>query len=329
MAGVNEVNLNPESRAALQAGQELRESDFASKLVGSMDLPATLSRAIEEEHELDKKGNRNEEEIEDEEKEEVLDEETESEGKTKDEDTEDEEEEDLVPRSKVQKRIDELTRQKVELERRLQKLEESGEKAKTKDSDSEKLANMSEDELKNLKRQVRIAQVKNASDESKLAELVDLEEKVDSALRNSPQRFQSEQLAKFHEAVNESASDIENFDKVSKKIFESAKEIFNDSPELQKSPTGQARAWKMAVKEFNKMESLTAGKSKAEKLEREVNTLKKKVTMDSGSQKGKGEDNSLEKSFKKAKYGDSDDKLDFFKKRLNVDALIPERLRDQ
>lgn len=327
MAGVNEINLNPESKAALRAGQESMENDFASKLVGSMDLPATLSDAIEEEHKLDKKGNRNEEEDEEDEKEEVLDEESESEDKTKDEDTEDEEE-DLVPRSKVQKRIDELTRQKVELERRLQKLEESGEKAKTRDSETEKLEQMSDDELKTLKRQVRIAQVKNSSDEAKLAELVDLEEKVDSALRNGPQRFQQTQLAKFQEAVQESASEFENFDKVSKKIFESAKEIFSDSPELQKSPTGQARAWKMAVKQYSQLESLTAGKSKAEKLEREVNNLKKKVTMDSGSQKGKVEDNSMEKSFKKAKYGDHEDKVDFFKRRLNIDGMIPEKFRD-
>lgn len=323
MAGVNEINLNPESRAALQAGQESREDDFASKLVKGMDLPATLSDAIEEEHQADKKGNRNEEE-----EEEVSDEDSESEGKTKDDESEDEEEEELVPRSKVQKRIDELTRQKVELERRLQKLEENGEKSKTRDSETEKLEQMSDDELKTLKRQVRIAQVKNSSDEAKLAELVDLEEKVDSALRNGPQRFQQTQLARFHDAVSETSSQFENFDKASKKIFESAKEIFSDSPELQKSPTGQARAWKMAVKEYSKMESLTAGKSKAEKLEREVNNLKKKVTMDSGSQKGKVEDNSLDKSFKKAKYGDHEDKVDFFKKRLNIDGMIPERYRD-
>lgn len=325
MAGVNEINLNPESRAALQAGQESREDDFASKLVKGMDLPATLSDAIEEEHQADKKGNRNEEE----EEEDASDEESESEDKTKDEDTEDEEDEDdLVPKSKFQKRVDELTRQKKELERRLQRLEESGEKAKTRDSETEKLEQMSDDELKTLKRQVRIAQVKNSSDESKLAELVDLEEKVDSALRNGPQRFQQTQLARFHDAVSETSSQFENFDKVGKKIFESAKEIFDDSPELQRSPTGQARAWKMAVKEYSKMESLTAGKSKAEKLEREVNNLKKKVTMDSGSQKGKVEDNSLDKSFKKAKYGDHEDKVDFFKKRLNIDGMIPERYRD-
>ncbi len=323
MAGVNEINLNPESRAALQAGQESREDDFASKLVKGMDLPATLSDAIEEEHQADKKGNRNEEE-----EEEVSDEDSESESKTKDEESEDEEEEELVPRSKVQKRIDELTRQKVELERRLQKLEENGEKSKTRDSETEKLEQMSDDELKQLKRQVRIAQVKNASDEAKLADLVDLEDKVDSALRNGPQRFQQTQLARFHDAVSETSSQFENFDKVGKKIFESAKEIFDDSPELQKSPTGQARAWKMAVKQYSQMESLTAGKSKAEKLEREVNNLKKKVTMDSGSQKGKVEDNSLDKSFKKAKYGDHEDKVDFFKKRLNIDGMIPERCRE-
>lgn len=327
MAGVNEINLNPESKSALRAGQESMENDFASKLVGSMDLPATLSDAIEKEHRTDKGEDREEEEEEVEAEEEEKDEESDSEDET--EENDDEEDEDLVPKSKFQKRVDELTRQKKELERRLSKLEESSEKSKTRDSDSEKLEQMSEDELKQLKRQVRIAQVKNSSDEAKLAELVDLEEKVDGALRNGPQKFQSEQLSRFHEAVNETASQFENFDKVGKKIFESAKEIFDDTPELQKSPTGQARAWKMAVKQYSQMETLTAGKSKAEKLEREVNNLKKKVTMDSGSQKGKVEDNSMDKSFKKAKYGDHEDKVDFFKKRLNIDGMIPEKFRDK
>ena len=326
MAGVNEINLSPEQKAAESAGQEARVEDFASKLVESLDLPASLAKEVDqklkEEQEPEK-----EEETEDTDETESEEESTEDENQSEDSKESEESDEDLIPKSKVQKRIDELTQEKKQLEARLRKAEGSKEQtAPKRDEDLDKLENMSQDALRNLKKQVRLAQIKNASNDDQVAKLMDLEDKIETTMQSAPHRFNERQLGKFREAVNESSSEIQDFDKVAKDIHRYASQIFQNAPELQGSVGGQATAWRLATEHFKALSQVNAGKSKNQELEREVNNLKKKVSLEPSSQKSgsKQSDDSSDKLFKKAKYGTTKDKENFIRKTLNTDSFIPE-----
>jgi len=318
------MNINPDKETLDSANAEESVEAFASKLADSLDLPETLSNAVEKS--MKDAGKEPEEEKEEETEEQ---EETEESEESDEQPETDEDDEDLIPKSKVQERFNELTRQNRDLQARLQKMEEGQKKAEeeTRDEDEKKLQAMSEEELRVLKRQVRLAQVKNSSDDTQLAKLIDLEEKIDRSISSAPQRFTATQEAKFFEEVKASSSEIENFDKVGKEIHSYAKTIFSSSPELQKSVTGQARAWRLAMEHYKEVSKLSSGKSKEKDLERKVNTLKRKVSIDTPSEKGSEQDNSMNKSFKKAKYGSVDDKAEFIRKRLNTDSLVEAELR--
>ena len=166
MPGINEVNLTPEQKAADKAGQEAREDAFAEKLVQSLDLPASLSEAIEEGHKKEKAKPKEEivteEELDKEESEEQSEETSDNKNEDTDTESNSKEDDDLIPRSKVQKRIDQLTRERIQLESRIRQLEEK-EEAVPKDDEMAKLEAMNETELKAIKRQVRIAQADRKS----------------------------------------------------------------------------------------------------------------------------------------------------------------------
>lgn len=322
MSGINEANLTPEQRTMNAAGQEQRESDFAEKLVSSLDLPATLSSAIEETHKESLSPKKQEQEEESSNEEESSEEEETEDGESEQEEGEEKEEDDLLPRSKVQKRFDELTQNNKRLEREVAGLKQKlNEPATKRDEETEKLENMNQDELKALKRQVRLQQVKSSSDEGAVSKLLDLEEKIDGVMRTAPVRFEQKQIQKFNEAVSQTS--LPNFDKVKDEIFNYAKKVYSGSPELQGSVGGQARAWNLAVEHVSMLSKATAGKAKTDELERQVNTLKKKVSVDTSSQKATKQVDDDRKVFQKAKYGTEEDKANFFRKRLNTDSMIP------
>ena len=323
---MSNLNSNPDKEILESATQAEREDDFASKLVESLDLPASLAQTVEKAEKENRAPERKKEVLDEEpepEEEEAVAEKSEEEQSREEEKDPENEDEELIPKSKVQKRIDEVVREKKQLEARLRKLEEAS--SAKKDDDLSKLEDMSEEQLKDLKRQVRIAQAKNASDDSALAKLVDLEEKIDQVRSNAPQRLAQRQVQKFEEAVASTRYDVPDFDKASKEIFSLAKGIFEDPEfsDLKNSVNGQAIAWKMATRHYLETSKLSAGKQKTEELGRQVNTLKKKVAIDTGSQKSPVKEEASEaKLFKKAKYGDSSDKLNFFKSKINVDGLV-------
>lgn len=317
---VNEVKLNPEQKALNQADQFSREDEFAKKLVESFDLPSNLSNAIDEKIEEEKRGPKKE--TEEEEPEEEVEDSAEEEQPEAEESEEIEEEEDLIPKSKVQKRIDELTREKKELSQRLRKLEQAAEEKQTKpDDDTARLEAMSDDQLKTLKRQVKLEQMTavQAQDRAKLTELMELEDKIDSVSANAPKRFNDAQIRHFNTAVNDTASDsdIRDFKTAGPEIFKKAQEIYAKSSSLKKSVYGQAEAWNLAVEQYKEVSKLSEGKSKSVETERKFNSLKKKVSIDSGSQKAAEQNaESDRKVYQKAKNGTEDDKLNFFKKSV-------------
>lgn len=323
---VRETQLTPEQRSQERAVQEKDEKSFASRLADSMDLPSTLAGEVDQ-HIKDANATPKEveEEVEETEEPEVPAdeiEEAEAESSKESEESNDtDDEEDLIPKSKVQKRFDELTAQMKRLQAELEK-SRAEKPAPPKDSDEAQLEKMSESELKTLKRQVRVEQIKNSADEAKVAQLMDLEEKIENTIRTAPERFQRNQVENFNAAVAETASSIEGFDKVKGEIFKHAKAIYDSAPELHGSVRGQERAWRFAVDHFQALNKLSEGKSTKSELERQVNTLKKKISVDSSTKKGVQQADSDATLKRKAIHGTDADKARFLRTRINTKSLV-------
>jgi hypothetical protein len=305
--------------------QAISEKEFAAKLVEKFDLPASLTATIDAaEKEAAKKPK--EEEVPEAEEEEAKPEVKEEE-ETKEAEPEAEEDEELIPKSKFQKRLDEMTREKKVLEIRLRALEEKATQTpQVHDEDLAKLEKMSEAELTSLQRQVRLSQIKSANDEATLNKLLDLEDKITAVRTTSPQRFEKNQVSKFNEAVAMSSTEVPNFEKAQKDIFAIAKNLYDSTPELHGSVSGQARAWTLAVEHYKVLSQSQAGKSKAEEAERSMNSLKKKVSSVTGVKKTSSTDTIDAKLFKNAKGGTFNDKLAFIKNRFKTDETMDEFL---
>lgn len=316
---VNEVKMNPEQKALNAAGQASAENEFVKKLAESFDLPSNLATQIEEKLDEENKPQKEEEE---EVEEEVEETEASEESEESEEKTEDEEDEELIPKSKVNSRFAELTKEKRQLEARLRKLEAEHEaKAPKSDDQTAKLEAMSDDQLKTLKRQVKLEQMTavQSQDRTKLNELMELEDKIDAVVQDAPKRFSQAQIRNFNSAVNDTIGDpdIKNWKEASPQIFQKAQEIFSKSNSLKSSVDGQAEAWNLAVEYYKEVSKLSEGKSKNVETERKFNSLKKKVSVDSGvQQKGAEQVETDRKTYQKAKHGTEDDKLNFFKKSV-------------
>lgn len=327
---VRETQLSPEQKSQERAIQETGEKELASRLAASMDLPSTLAGEVDDHIKKGQKPEPEEEEVEEENPEvpaDEIEEETKGSEEESEESSEDfeEEDEDLIPKSKVQKRIDELTSKLRRLEAELEK--SKVEKPQTpKDSDEALLERMSESELKALAKQVRVEQIKNHANEAKLAELVELEDKIHNTLRTAPDRFNSAQVQNFNRAVQETAETLEGFDKVKNEIFNYAKSIYESSPEFHSSVHGQERAWKFAVDHFKAINKVSEGKSIKSELERQVNTLKKKISVDTTSKKTVNKPTTDTQLFKKAVYGTDADKATFLKTRISDSILSDDSL---
>lgn len=306
-----------------EAKQEAEAKALADNILDNFELPESLANKVNEAEKEVQKDIEGDSDSEADGEEESLPEVSESkESEESSEETGEEEDEELIPKSKFQKRLDEITREKKLLEARLRKLEDAGQTNQTKDEDTIKLEKMSEAELVALKKQVRISQIKNSNDDVTLNKLLELEEKIDVVSRTVPQRFAQNQIAQFNEAVQMSASEIPNFQNSHKDIFSLAKRIYDTAPELHASVSGQARAWNLAVEHYKLLQESNMGKTKIEELNREKNTLKRKVSVPSVGKKAANEPDSDVKLFKKAKSGELRDKLEFIRKAAGTDAIV-------
>lgn len=302
-----------------EANLEAEGQALADKILDNFELPESLANRINEAEEENEKGSSD---VEDDVEEEESEEESETPETTDSEEDSDDEDEELIPKSKFQRRLDEMTREKRVLEARLRKLEEAGGNQKPVDEDIVKLEKMSEAELVALKKQVRVSQIKSRDDDATLNQLLELEEKIDGVMRTSPQRFNQNQVNQFNEAVAMSSQEIKDFPKVQKDIFGLAKRIYDTAPELHSSVNGQARAWNLAVEHYKLLQETQMGKTKITELSREKNTLKRKVSGNNISRKVNTNDDSDAKLFKKAKNGETRDKVDFIRKITGTDAIV-------
>lgn len=266
------------------------------------------------------------------EKEETAEEESVEETKeeeTAEETAEEETEEEVIPKSKVQKRFDELTARLKAQERELEELKAS--KAEPKDEVTKQLEGMTTEQLKAAKIEVRKAQILAKEDDTKLNEYLALEDKIDSALQNAPKRFQEQQetaLRKMAERLSPTVADIE---KVGPSIMKLAQEIYQKYPLLHKDVNGQATALEMAVEHHKIISSTvkTGDKTKETELQRQVNTLKKKTTLDTKSNKTDADKISLEKMRKSAIGGTTEQKVNLIKSHpmFNVAGMIPDEFK--
>ena len=296
--------------------EQAQEKALAENILSNFELPESLTQKIDETEKKEEAGD-----VESEEVKEVAEEKVEE--KSEDAPEAEKEDEELIPKSTFQKRLDEMTREKRALELRLKRLEEQqNRQPQTQDEDIKKLEQMSESELVSLKKQTRLAQLKNAQDDVMVTKLMELEEKIDNVRMTAPQRLMSNQIREFNDAVAITAPDIPNFDKAQKDIFQLAKRIYDTAPELHVTTSGQARAWNLAVEHYKLMQESNVGKTKVAELGRQVNTLKKKVSLEGVSRKASQESDSNAKLFKRAKNGTHGDKLEFFRKRLGTDAQV-------
>lgn len=321
---IEEKEVNVEEQQQEQKSLDEKGKKVTDDIFKSLNLPADdkpVEKPDEEEpREIPIKKVETEEED--------LEESTEDSGEEEEE--VEESDEDLIPKSKVQKRFDQLTRRIKELEAKTEKAEVREEP----DDLSRKLESLSVDQLKDLKKQVRVELIKaqQSGDEARLLQLSDLEDKVMESIQESPKRFETKQISKFNEAVKETMDDdeIPGFSKnqsAQQDVFNIAKDIYSKSSSMQRSAYGQAEAWRLAVEHYKKIGKSSAGKEKVSRLVRENNTLKKKTTLDAGALRGNEQKTKLSQLKQKAIHGDAYDKENFVKEAFNIDQFIPDDLK--
>lgn len=348
---VRETVQSTEEKEAVRTELAEKESAISKRIIGQLDLPTSLADAVDDEaskqdektEEPKKAGTEDVETTETKDdgdlsqpSEDSTDATDQSDSTEYDENGEAVEsddglgEEDLIPKSKVQKRIDELTREKRHLESELNKIRKAKEESsKTEeDPDLAKLRKMSTKELQDLRRKAMVAW-KNEADPIKAEQYIELQDKIDETIHSAPNRFQERQIGNYYSAIEDTL--VEMGEKLTpetaKQIKGIAESIYAKSNIYQLSEEGQAEAWRQAVERYKEVSKYSVGKSKVNDLERKVNTLKKKVSLDTSSQKGSTKQADDNKSYRKALQGNSRDKQEWFKRKLNTDSLIPAQFK--
>lgn len=252
---------------------------------------------------------------------------------TEEEEQEDEDEE-VIPKSKVQKRFDELTAQLKAQRKELEELRNS-KSSEPRDEVSKQLEAMTQEQLKAAKLEVRKAQIKAQDDDARLNELLALEDKIDSAMNDAPKNFMKAQVDAFNRAAREIADsgDIKDLEKASPEILKLAKEIFDEHPSLQKDINGQASALKLAVRHYKAISNNSVGgdKTKEVELKRQVNNLKRKTTLDTKTGTGNMDKAKLDTLKKNAIGGTLRQKVDLVRSHpmFNVEGMIPEEFKER
>lgn len=243
-----------------------------------------------------------------------------------------EEDEEVIPKSKVQKRFDELVAKQKALQRELEELR-AAKNPEPKDEITKQLETMTPAELKAAKLEVRKAQIKAQNDDSKLNELLALEDKIDSYMADAPKNFAKAQAAAYEKKAAQIAEsgEIPNLEKVGPDIVKLAGELYNQYPMLQKDINGQAVALELAVKHFKAVNSVGGDKTKEVDLKRQVNNLKRKTTLDTKTSKTNVDKSKLDTLRKNAMGGTNKQKVELVRSHpmFNVDAMIPDEFKER
>jgi len=245
------------------------------------------------------------------------------------EEEEEETEEEVIPVSKHKKRIDALTAKNKILE---EQLNEAKAKSSSEGTRKDKLENMSQQELKQLKQNAR-SEWKRTDDPEREAQLDELMDEIDDVMSSVPKRFQQKQEKAFNQAVQEIITDPKNeeidFDKEGVEIRKIAEQVYSSYPDLKSLEKGQALALKMAVDHYKATREVSKIKSKEGDLKRQNTNLKRKTALDSSAVKGNAKRANLKELREKAKRGDYLDKENYLTEILDVDRYLPPELRER
>lgn len=235
--------------------------------------------------------------------------------------------EEVIPKSKVQARFDQMT---ATIKRLEQRISEKDVPAAPTDDIQRQLDAMSEDSLEEALIQTRIAKEESRDDKSKLSELVKLERRLEKTIATVPQKFVQNQVKEFNSAAQRLASEGELTDDNYSAILKIAKEdIYEKYPKLAKSVDGQAMALELAVAHYKQLNKSSAVKVDTQNLKGQLNTLKKKTTLDTKNVKSGGQQVNLDKLRANAQTGTMKDKERFAHSdpRFKIDAMIPDYLK--
>jgi hypothetical protein len=225
---------------------------------------------------------------------------------------EDDDDEQVIAKSSVDKRFARMSAQIKALELENQSLKENQNK-QSQDPQMAKLEAMSETELENLYDQIENAKYQKIKDEDQAGynELVSLSKKVNKAIRTAPGKFVKQQEENYQKAANQVMNDpeLELTEDLGQKIISDAQAIYNRTPSLKKSVTGQAEALLLAAE---KAKTTPAPRKVVDKeSKRAINKLKKKTSLDGKVLKSDMSKKNLQNLKKRAKVGDDSHKLDF------------------
>ena len=235
------------------------------------------------------------------------------------------EDEEVIPKSKVQPRFDQMTARIKSLEQKLA----DKESAPVVDDIQRQLDGMTEDSLEDSLTQVRVAKEKNRDDDAKLLELVKLERRIEKTIATAPVKFAQNQEKEANTVINKLASEGElNNDNYSK-VLEIAKTIYQKYPKMQKALDGQAMAIELAVEHYKSIGKATTVKADTQNLKGQINNLKKKTSLDTKNVKGGSQSINLDKLRSSAYNGTMKDKERYAQNdpRFKIDAMIPDFLK--
>lgn len=294
-----------------------KENKLTNSLLNSLDLPADEPEKKPDLKEGGKVDTRRP-------KIEIKEEPEAEEEESEEEKEETDEEEEVVPKSKFEKRLNsEVSKRKI-LEAKLEELEIKAKQNST-GSQRDRLENMSETELKQLRADAR-AEYKRTEDPAREKQLDDLLEEIDEVRHTAPQRFEKKQVKAYNSKVGEIISDNPeiDFDKSGSDIKAIAVKIYQKYPDLQKLERGQATALEMAFEHWQQTQKVSNGKSKEKEQKQQLTKLKQKTSLDSGSIKGQSNSASKQKAFEAAKKGGLTEKTKYVMDHLlDVDKLLP------
>lgn len=315
---VEEKELTEEQKSTEQEEVKESEEKLKDSLLGDLDLGHEEAKEKEEAEEI----------------EEEAGEETEEESEEQEDDSEDAgEEKETIPLTKHNKTIAKLERRIDQLTKKIKQVETP--RPETIDSDQEKLNKMSLDQLKAVKRQVRLEQINNKDDMSKVVQFLELEDKIDDAIKSLPGRFYAEQVSAYDAKAEEILEELEDAGidtaQAAPTIKKLAQDIYSTYTKLQGIKEGQSMALGFAFQHYKELNKAMANRSKVSELKKANNTLKKKTGLSGSSLKGT-EKSSLDRLRSKAfRGGDANDKQNLIKAdpRFGIDKLIPDEYKER
>lgn len=315
----------PEVEATQQTNEEIQQQNESQESLHNSVLDKIKSgdvfKAIDKDFEPREEAPQKKQPVQEEQEEEQVQEDNEQ------EETQEDEQEEVVPKSKIQPRIDQLTARLKAQQAEIDALK--SQTSTPKDDIQRQLDEMSEDDLENSLTQVRVAKEKSRDNEEKLLELVKLERRIEKTIVQAPQKFVQNQVKEANETVKRLVSEGEVTNDNYPKVLEIAKTIYDKYPKMQKTIDGQSMAIELAVEHYKQISKSSSVKVDTQNLKGQINNLKKRTALDTKNIKGGGEKVNLDKLRNNAMTGSMRDKEKFAQNdnRFKIDAMIPDFLK--